>query len=351
MSAAVWCSHGRRRIPTFGCYSVSRMSSICVPRSWRQSSVVVPGLCRSILASALPALPRSRCCRFGLVASAASAHELERTLELRDREPLQLGVDRARRTERLGERGREQALGAFEAGGGEVLAASRRAGVAGAGVAVVAVRVRLTAGDRVLVVVDGRGRRRRAGRGGRGRRGRRSPPQEPKSSGTRARIGTSALSTPSKVTMSVSSSGPFRTTPPAPLWRGVAGREGHAEAGLRRQVSRHAVLVVPGDFQRRRRARQKVDDRGIDRDAVQRRRNRHIHVHGVAHGHQPSGGVEARGDQFCSPIAVSGTSRSKCASGPGCSAITIWSPGWLMTAGPSRCPGCQPRRRRTTRRV
>src|SRR5262249_10675778 len=105
------------------------------------------------------------------------ADEIERTLELPGRELLQLGVDRPRRTERLGEGGREQAVGALDSGGGDVLAAGGCADVAGARVAVVAVRVRLT--DRRQGGGGGRRRRRRgAGRGrgvqrgaGRGRRG------------------------------------------------------------------------------------------------------------------------------------------------------------------------------------
>src|SRR5262249_543671 len=52
-----------------------------------------------------------------------------------------------------------------------------------------------------------------------------------------------------------------------PFLRRVPRREGHADAGLRRQVARHPVVVVTGDLQRRRRARLQVDDRRIDRDA------------------------------------------------------------------------------------
>jgi hypothetical protein len=44
-----------------------------------------------------------------------------------------------------------------------------------------------------------------------------SAPQGPASSGTSARIGTTALSTPSNVTTSESSEGSFRTTTPVPL--------------------------------------------------------------------------------------------------------------------------------------
>src|SRR5262249_49002421 len=84
--------------------------------------------------------------------------EVERTLELRGREPLQLGIDRAGGAQRPVERGRQQALRAFQAGSGDVLAPARSAEVAGAGVAVVAVRIRLA------------GRRQRAGGGGRRRR-------------------------------------------------------------------------------------------------------------------------------------------------------------------------------------
>src|SRR5262245_45362146 len=36
--------------------------------------------------------------------------------------------------------------------------------------------------------------------------------------------------------------------------------------------------------------------------------------------------------RFCSPTAFTGTSRSKCASGPVCSASTMSSPGWLMSS-------------------
>src|SRR5262249_37973345 len=71
-------------------------------------------------------------------------HELERALELRGCELLQLGTDRALRAERLGERLREQALGTCEPARCGVLAAAGGTHVDGAGVAVVAVGVRLT---------------------------------------------------------------------------------------------------------------------------------------------------------------------------------------------------------------
>src|SRR5262249_41199151 len=90
----------------------------------------------------------------------------ERALELRGRELLQLRVDRARRAERPGERGREQTLAPIEASRGGVLAAGGGADVAGAGVAVIAVCIRLAAGRQGA---GGRGRQRRRRRAARGR--------------------------------------------------------------------------------------------------------------------------------------------------------------------------------------
>ena len=56
---------------------------------------------------------------------------------------------------------------------------------------------------------------------------------------------------------------------PAPL--GDLLREDEGQAELQLQVSRRAVVVVPGDLEQHDLARSHVDDRGIDRDALQRR--------------------------------------------------------------------------------
>src|SRR5262249_31824630 len=86
-----------------------------------------------------------------------------------------------------------------------------------------------------------------------------------------------------------------------PFLRRVPRREGHADAGLRRQVARHPVVVVTGDLQRRRRARLQVHDRRIDRDAGERRRHGNLDVQRVARGEQTSLGVEPHDDQVLLP--------------------------------------------------
>ena len=95
--------------------------------------------------------------------------------------------------------------------------------------------------------------------------------QRLRSCGVTTMSGTGGLSTPSRLTVSVSSSPTLSTTVRVPARRPIPLREGEGQVELQLQVSRRAVVVVPGDFQQHHLARSQVDDRGIDRDALQHR--------------------------------------------------------------------------------
>ena len=154
----------------------------------------------------------------------------------------------------------------------------------------------------VMVVVEAGGGGRRATAGRASGRGRRCPSQEPEVDPVpSARIGTGALSTPSKLTMSVSSSGSFSTTPLAPLRAAFPDGEGQAETRLRRQVARHAVLVVAGDLQRRRRARSQVDDGGYTVMLSSAAGTRHVDVSRCRSRPPAPRRVEARDDEVLLP--------------------------------------------------